>query len=79
MQSAVHLVHIGAMNELQQWMQSKELNDAKLAELTKGQVSRSQISRIRRGRSIPKVSTAKALEALTGIPWHSFVNSEAAS
>lgn len=72
--SPVHLVHIGPMNELQEWMQSKHLKDKDLAKLTQGAISRSQISRIRRGQSSASPVKAMALEAVTGIPWHAFVN-----
>jgi antitoxin component HigA of HigAB toxin-antitoxin module len=60
---------------LQEWMSEKNLNDAALAAKVDG-VSRSQISRIRRRRSIPTTATAKKLEAVTGIPAEALVFAE---
>jgi transcriptional regulator with XRE-family HTH domain len=69
----VHLVHIATMTQLAEWMKSKGLGDAELAEKAKGDISRSQISRIRRGISGASKDTAYKLEKITGIPWHEFI------
>lgn len=63
---------------LQEWMSREGLNDAALASRT-GKISRSQISRIRRGISRPEPATARELERLTGIPAATFVMGEAAA
>jgi transcriptional regulator with XRE-family HTH domain len=57
---------------LQDWMTAKGLNDAKLAEQVPG-LSRSQVSRIRRRKSIPSPETAKKLAELTGLPAEALV------
>jgi len=62
---------------LQEWMDRKGLKDADLAAQVKV-LSRSQISRIRRGVSNPKPDAAKALAALTRIPVVKFLTGEAA-
>lgn len=53
---------------LQEWMDKRGLKDADLAERLGGKLSRSQISRIRRLKSIPTLDNARALEAATKIP-----------
>lgn len=58
-------------------MDQKGLADAALAGMVEG-LSRSQVSRIRRGRSRPLPDTARKLEAVTGIPAAKFVLGEAA-
>lgn len=60
---------------LQEWMDLKGWKDADLAAHVEG-LSRSQISRIRRRKSIPAPETAKKLEGLTGIPAERFVFAE---
>lgn len=62
---------------LQDWMKSQGLDDAALAERV-GILSRSQISRIRRGKSKPKAEAAKLLAEITEIPVASFLLGEAA-
>lgn len=62
---------------LQQWMDREGLNDRTLAERVEV-LSRSQISRIRRGISIPPPEKARRLEDVTGIPASAFVMGEAA-
>lgn len=52
---------------LAEWMKATGHNDAKLAAKL-GSVSRSQISRIRRFKSIPSPDTAKALAEYTKLP-----------
>lgn len=63
---------------LQEWMDLKTMNDADLERELEGRVSRSQISRIRRGKCRPSIETAKVLEHLTKIPAATFVMGEAA-
>lgn len=63
---------------LQEWMKLKNMNDAEFAAEVKV-LSRSQISRIRRRKSIPSPQTAKLLEETTGIPAASFVFAERAA
>lgn len=58
--------------DLQEWMEAQKLTDAALAERVDG-LSRSQVSRIRRRKSIPSPQTAKKLEQATGIPAETFV------
>ena len=62
---------------LQEWMTAKSLNDADLAARV-GILSRSQISRIRRGKSKPKPEAAKALAKITRISVAKFLLGEAA-
>jgi transcriptional regulator with XRE-family HTH domain len=71
-------MHIPAMT-LQEWMDAKRLKDAGLAALTDGKVSRSQVSRIRRGVCLPERATAVELERVTGIPWFRFLVGDAAT
>lgn len=65
-------MHIAEMDEapktpLDRWMREHDRDDAAVAaEL--GTVSRSQVNRLRNGTSRPSLVTAKALEALTGVP-----------
>ena len=56
---------------LQQWMDERALKDEPMAKLIGG-VTRSQISRIRRGVSTPQIPLANRLQELTGIPATSF-------
>lgn len=58
-------------------MDRNGLVDAGLSARLGGKPTRSQISRIRRGKSIPTIETARALEAVTKIPAVRFVMSEA--
>lgn len=53
---------------LQDWMSKRNWTDAKLAAKLDGALSRSQINRIRRRKSIPSADAARALEAVTKIP-----------
>lgn len=62
-----HRVHIQPMT-LEQWMAAKKLKDADVARLLEDTVSRSQISRIRRGDCFPTQKTARALETLAKAP-----------
>lgn len=73
LERSVHLVHIGPMTRLSDWMDAKGIKDEALAEKAKGAVSRTQISRIRRGLSGASKKTAHKLEKITGIPWHEFI------
>lgn len=57
-------------------MDAQGIKDAELAERI-GSLSRSQISRIRRGKSRPPIATARLLEAATKIPAARFVMGEA--
>lgn len=52
---------------LAEWMRQQGRSDAEVA-ADVGQISRSQVSRIRRGTSRPSWRVAKALEQTTGIP-----------
>lgn len=63
--------------KLQEWMTDNDLTDEALARRVEG-LSRSQINRIRNGKSIPTPETARKLEAVTGIPAAKFVMGEAA-
>jgi transcriptional regulator with XRE-family HTH domain len=63
---------------LAEWMEAEGLKDAGLAERLNGKLSRSQISRIRRRKSIPPIDTAKLLESVTGIPAAEILFGEAA-
>jgi transcriptional regulator with XRE-family HTH domain len=49
-------------------MTRKGIKDAELERRLRGRLSRSQISRIRRRKSIPSVEAARALEEVTKIP-----------
>lgn len=66
---------------LQEWMTLKGLSDDDLAVLLHGEtgegISRSQINRIRRGKSNPRLKLARALERVTKIPAASFMLGEA--
>lgn len=66
------------MTPLETWMATNKLTDAALAARLEG-LSRSQVCRIRRRKSIPTPQTAKKLEAITGIPAASFVMAERAA
>jgi transcriptional regulator with XRE-family HTH domain len=61
---------------LQDWMDKRGLNDRKFANKYPV-VSRSQVSRIRRGESCPSPETARKLEEITKIPAAKFVLGEA--
>lgn len=58
---------------LQEWMDKRSLKDADMAQRLGGELSRSQISRIRRLKSIPTLDTARKLEAATKIPAAKFL------
>ncbi len=58
----VHIMHFMVMTKLDQWLGDKR-DDSWLAE--KLGCSRSQASRIRRGKSFPSLETAVAIERLT--------------
>lgn len=60
---------------LEQWMKDRNLDDAALAEKV-GVLSRSQISRIRRGECKPRPEAAKALARVTRIPVAKFLLGE---
>jgi len=62
------------MNPLATWMERNHETDATLA--SKLGVSRAHVSRLRRGKNVPSLATAKRLEAITYIPWPRFVESE---
>lgn len=66
-----------AQKTLAEWMATKRWKDADLAREIHG-LSRSQISRIRRGVSCPTIATARKLEGVTKIPAARFVMGEAA-
>ena len=63
---------------LEQWMASKGLRDGDLAERVPG-LSRSQVSRIRRRKSIPSPETAKKLAEVTGLPAEALIFVERAA
>lgn len=58
---------------LQEWMDKRSLKDSDMAERLGGKLSRSQISRIRRLKSIPTLENARVLEAATKIPAAKFL------
>lgn len=58
---------------LQEWMDKRSLKDTDMAERLGGKLSRSQISRIRRLKSIPTLENARVLEAATKIPAAKFL------
>lgn len=64
---------------LEEWMSKRSLKDADLEKRLNGALSRSQISRIRRRKSIPSVEAAKLLEAATKIPAAKFLLVERAA
>lgn len=74
-------MHIWTMT-LQEWMELKKTKDDALAKevtaVSGVPISRSQINRIRRGKSTPSLKTARALEVVTKIPASNFVMGEAA-
>jgi transcriptional regulator with XRE-family HTH domain len=59
------------MSKLQKWMDRKGLGDEDVAAVV--DVSRAQVSRIRRGCNGASIPTAKRLGKLTGIPWTHFL------
>lgn len=66
---------------LDEWMTLKSFKDADLERELRDQgiqLSRSQISRIRRGKSKPSPEAAKELERVTKIPAASFIFGDAA-
>lgn len=65
--------------DLQDWMSAHKLSDAEVAEKTGGRLSRSQVSRIRRRKSIPPPETAKVLSEVTTLPPEVFVFVERAA
>lgn len=65
------------MHNLQEWMTENKESDETLA--AKLAISRVQVSRIRRGINGASKATAQRIEALTGLPWHSFIEPSAAS
>lgn len=60
------------MTKLQLWMTKHGKIDAEVARAVKR--TRPQISRIRRGITGTTATTAKRLEALTGIKWFHFMD-----
>lgn len=59
------------MSKLQRWMARNGKNDADVAHAVR--IDRSQISRIRRGKSGARYDTALRLQRLTGIVWWHFM------
>lgn len=59
------------MRSLQNWMRKNRKLDDDVARAIN--LSRSQVSRIRRGKSICTIDTAQKLEKLTGIRWFRFL------
>lgn len=53
---------------LAEWMKAHGINDAGLAERLNGAITRSQVQRLRKRECRPTVPTARAIEAVTGIP-----------
>lgn len=51
---------------LEKWMRENGREDADVAQAVS--VSRSQVNRLKRGKSAPSFASAAALEQLTGIP-----------
>ena len=60
--------------DLSEWMEAEGLKDDAVA--SKLSLSRVQVSRLRRKINGASVPTARKLESLTGIPWHSFLSPE---
>lgn len=65
------------MKKLQTWMNRNGWRDHHVAE--KVNVTRTQVSRIRRKKSGCSVETAKALAKLTGIRWTYFIDKKASA
>lgn len=63
---------------LAEWMKAKGLKDQSLADQIPG-VSRSQISRIRRRKSLPRPETAKLIVDHTGLPIEAVMFTERAA
>lgn len=63
--------YIRRMTKLQRWMNRNKKLDQDVARAVKK--SRSQISRIRRGKTSARHDTARRLETLTGIRWWHFM------
>jgi len=59
------------LSELEAWMKGANTSDAALA--GKLNISRVQVSRIRRKVNGASRKTALKLEQITGLPWHSFI------
>lgn len=66
------------MTPFEAWMKAKAYRDADVADRVEG-LSRSQVSRIRRRKSIPPLQTARKLAVLTGIPVEEFVIADRAA
>lgn len=64
--------------KLRDWMRQNSINDAALSQRLGGKISRSQVNRIRQGKSRPSVEVARELERVTAIPAAQFVMGEAA-
>lgn len=58
---------------LDEWMTRQGLSDAELALRLGGTISRSQVSRIRAGKSAASRKSAQKLEEVTGLPAANFV------
>lgn len=56
------------MTSLDAWITEHGLGNAAFARRLGGALSRSQVSRIRRGRTGPSLESARTLERATGIP-----------
>ncbi len=59
-------------------MEANGVNDEGLSRRLDGKISRSQVNRIRQGKSRPSVEVARELERITAIPAAKFVMGEAA-
>jgi plasmid maintenance system antidote protein VapI len=65
------------VTSLQEWMKVEQRKDADLAPVL--EISRVQVSRLRRKVNGASRKTALKLEQLTGIPWHNFIGPGAAA
>jgi ribosome-binding protein aMBF1 (putative translation factor) len=64
--------------KLREWMEVNGINDEGLSRRLDGKISRSQVNRIRQGKSRPSVEVARDLERITSIPAANFVMGDAA-
>ena len=60
------------MNALARWMEDRGWDDVRLAAAV--DLDRSQISRLRRGKSAASHETARRLQKITGVAWHAFLD-----
>ena len=63
--------YIGRMTDLERWMTLKKETDLSLSQKLK--CSRAYVSRLRRGLLGASKARAHEIEAITGIPWYSFI------